>query len=168
MKRFGFSFVFIVLAVSLSSRLCQAQIVPFKAFGKQNVYNPATGVYEGTAIASYCGRCQVNGFAIPSPTADPNVLNWTGGGPLTAADGSQIQLAGGGKVQLIPLGGTLYSAIWFGEFNVVGGTGRFANVGPGPKPIFVIAVNYPFDIVNSPEWVFDFTLLGKIDLGRGN
>jgi hypothetical protein len=106
MNRRTLSSVFCLLAVTFSPTLCHSQIVPFIGGGQNNVYSPATGLYEGPASATHFGKCRLDGVAIPTPTADPLVYDWSGGGSLTAADGSQIHFAGGGQVYLTPLGGT--------------------------------------------------------------
>lgn len=158
-------FLSLVVGVLFSAAL-HAQVVPFHAEGKNAEYSPISGTYSGSGVGVRLGTCKVEGFAIPTPTSNPLVLDWTGGGPVTAANGDQIFLTGGGQVQLVPLGGTIFSAVWSGNFNVVGGTGRFASAGPGTAPISVTAVNSPFDILNDPVWNFSWSLDGDINLGR--
>ena len=53
-----------------------------------------------------------------------------------AADGDPALLRFFGQVELIPLDCTFttFSAIWTGDFVVVGGTGRFAHRGPAAEP----------------------------------
>ena len=66
------------------------------------------------------------------------VFNWysTALQETIAANGDQLYFSASGQVQLIPLAipGT-FSAIWTGDFVVVGGTGRFANAGPAAQPL---------------------------------
>lgn len=155
-----------IVAMVVLNSVLSAQVVPFRASGSDSSYFPADGVYTGTGKATHMGRCQIEGVAFPIPTANPLVFDWIGGGSTTSANGDKIYMSGGGQVELIPLGGTLFSAVWSGHYSVDGGTGRFSNVGPGPAPIAVSAVNDPFDIASDPVWKFTWTLDGQIDLGR--
>jgi hypothetical protein len=72
-----------------------------------------------------------------------------------------------GQVELIPLDSsfTTFSAIWSGEVVVEGGTGRFANAGPGKQPLKLIAINDPFTFADA-EWTFSWTLDDIITLHR--
>ena len=77
----------------------------------------------------------------------------------------EVYLVGNGVTYLIPLEGTIYTAVWFGEWTVTGGTGLFANAGPDKRPIQMVVVNEPFDIVNDPVWNYSFIKKGRFDLG---
>ena len=113
------------------------------------------------------GNVLGSGVAFPTdPTGNPGEFYWTAiGYTLTAANGDKIDFNGGGTVQLIPLGGTMFTAVWGGELNVLGGTGRFANVGPGTAPINVVAINNPFTFAD-PVWTYSWSLTGDINLGK--
>lgn len=144
---------------------CHAQVVPFAASGENAEYSPITAEFAGKGITNLQGLSMGVGFAIPSPTADPLVYDWVGFGSFVAANGDEIQFNGGGQVFLNPLGGTMFTATWVAQFEITGGTGRFANVGPGTAPLDVVAINHPFDFVNDTVWFYDYTITGDIDLG---
>lgn len=156
----------IALTLAFANATVDAQVVPFKSVGTNNVYNPTTMVFGGVGHTRHMGKSTGSGVAIPTPTGDPLVLDWTASGEFVAANGDKIFFSGGGQVFLNPLGGTMFTATWIGDFNIDGGTGRFANVGAGPDPLAVTAINHPFDIVNDQEWLYDYVITGKMDLGR--
>ncbi len=143
-----------------------AQIVPYEAIGT-GVYSPLTGEYTGSGLGTPLGRHTFVGYVATSPTANPLVFNFKSTVPqmTVAANGDTIDFTSSGQVQLIPLDQTMttFTAIWTGEFVVVGGTGRFANVEPGRKPLQVIALNDPFTF-EDPAWAFSWFLGGTIDL----
>ena len=143
-----------------------AQIVPFRSVGENNLYNPATAGFGGDGITTHMGATSGLGLAIPAPTDDPLVLDWTGGGEFASPNGDKTFFSGGGKVYLEPLGGTMFTATWVAEFDIIGGTGRFANAGPGTAPLDVIAINHPFDMATDPLWAYDYLITGDIDLGK--
>ncbi len=156
-----------VLLVTLSSgaRESFAQVVPYKARGTEASYSPLTGYYSGTGQATHLGNVTVFGYVTTSRTTDPLVYTFQSSGPTTtvAANGDTILFTVSGTVQFFTLDGITFTAIWSGEFVVVGGTGRFANVGPGPEPLQVVAINDPFTLTD-PEWTFSWTLDGSITL----
>ena len=149
--------------------LSEAQVVPFQARGDNAQYSPVTGEYSGigrgTHVGLHANRGQIDLPIVP--TGNPGQFHWVTAEPhvITAADGSTISLAGTGLVQLIPLAEGLFSAVWRANFVVQGGTGRFANVGPGNGTIVVEAINDPF-LLSDPIWTFSWTFNGTIDLGR--
>lgn len=149
-----------------------AQIVPFKSFGTANEYDPATAEFGGPGQTAHLGASTGGGFAIPSPTDDPLVLDWSGGGEFVAANGAKIFFVGGGQVFLTPLGDGWFTAAWIGEFEITGGTGRFSNVGPGDEPLSVVALNDPFQLDEFGQalpgdiWTYDYEITGTMDLGK--
>jgi hypothetical protein len=148
--------------VSVSS----AQTVPYKSSGTGN-YSPVTGDYSGSGVATHLGKLTFVGNVATSRTDNPLVFDWVGTVPQTtiAANGDTILFSTSGQVELIPLDSTFttFSAIWTGEFVVLGGTGRFASVGPAAQPLEVVAINDPFTFAD-PEWSFSWTLDGSIVL----
>ena len=167
-------FVLLMVGATFAMFCPQAssQIVPYKAFG-QGFYEPSDGDYGGSGNATHLGKHLFTGNVMVSeePVDPENPLLFsfeiTAEDPqvTVAADGSELCFSGNGLVQLIPLNETFteFGAIWFGEFHVEGGTGRFAHAGPGPEPLSVTAINDPFTFLD-PVWTFDWTLKGKISL----
>jgi hypothetical protein len=159
-----------LLAIALNSAL-HAQIVPFEAQGKDAKYNqpflPDVGDGSNYAIgrATHMGKIEGTGVALPTGVGN----NWSTVGKYTlkCRNGDCIYMSGGGTIELIPVNPDLgiFKAIWTGKFNVVGGTGRFANVGPGTAPIDVVAINEPFTFAD-PVWEYSWTLSGNINLGK--
>ncbi|QDU39572.1 hypothetical protein Mal4_39170 [Maioricimonas rarisocia] len=159
--------------------VCQpadAQVVPFETSTEDAAYSPCTAQYTGTGKATHMGKVSFEGIAIPIPTDDPLLFDWIGlSHEVTAANGDTIVMSGGGTLELIPVDpldpATEFTAIWSGTFEVVGGTGRFANVAGVPgEPLIVEAINDPFvfppDCESDPLWTFSATIEGPIDLGR--
>ena len=139
--------------------------MPYKARGTEASYNPVTGYYSGTGQATHLGHITFSGDVTIAPTPDRLVYTFESNGPTTtvAANGDAIFFTTSGTVQLFTLDGITFTAIWSGEFVVVGGTGRFAKVGPGPQPLQVVAINDPFTFTD-PEWTFSWTIDGSIML----
>jgi hypothetical protein len=154
-----------LVSLGASTRDCFAQVVPYKARGTGASYNPLTGFYSGTGQATHLGHIKYSGDVAFAPTADPLVYTFQSNGPTTtvAANGDAILFTTSGTVQLFTFDGISFTAIWSGEFVVVGGTGRFANVGPGPQPLQVVAINEPFTFAD-PEWIFSWAIDGSITL----
>ncbi|MFG0336032.1 MAG: hypothetical protein ACF8TS_21950 [Maioricimonas sp. JB049] len=159
--------------------VCQpagAQVVPFETSTQDAEYFPCTAEYSGTGKATHMGKVSFEGVAIPFPTDDPLTFTWIGlFHEVTAANGDTIVMSGGGTLELIPVDpldpATEFTAVWSGEFEVVGGTGRFAKVSSVPgQPLIVEAINEPFvfppDCQDDPVWPFSATIEGPIDLGR--
>lgn len=161
-----------VATLSLACHTAHSQVVPYHASG-EGFYQPVDGDYGGNGNATHLGEHSFFGQVIVGEEpVDP-------GNPLlfpfeilpedpqvtVAADGSELHFSGQGLVQLIPLNATFteFGAIWFGEFHVEGGTGRFAQSGPGPEPLSVTAINDPFTFLD-PVWTFDWSLSGEIRL----
>jgi hypothetical protein len=142
-----------------------AQTVPYKASGTGASYNPVTGYYSGTGKATHLGNITFSGDVTTAPTTDPLVFTFQSNGPTTTvgANGDAILFTTSGTVQLFTLDGITFTAVWSGTFVVVGGTGRFANVGPGPEPLQVVAINDPFTLTD-PEWTFSWSIDGSITL----
>jgi hypothetical protein len=143
----------------------RAQVVPYKARGTGGSYSPITGFYSGTGLATHLGNLTFHGYVTTAPTPDPFVFTFESNGPTTtvAANGDTILFTTSGTVQLFTPDGITFTAIWSGEFVVVGGTGRFANVSPGPEPLQVVAINDPFTFTEA-EWTFSWTIDGSITL----
>ena len=141
------------------------QVVPFRSTGVDNFYFPVTAEFGGDGITKHMGQSSGWGMAIPESTPDPSVLNWSGWGSFQAANGDEIFFEGGGQVFLESADGVLFTASWIGEFNISGGTGRFANVGPGTAPLSVIAINHPFSL-SDPVWTYDYEISGDMNLGK--
>lgn len=155
-----------LVAVLLTAQVSDAQVVPFKSTGSNNVYTPADGAFGGQGITSHMGVTVGSGIATPSDTLNPLIKDWFGGGEFVAANGDKLYFYGGGTVYLEPLGGTMFKARWIGKFYVYGGTGRFQNASAAAEPLDVVAVNHPFDIVGDAEWLYDYVITGEIDLGK--
>ncbi len=160
----------LVFALLSMTQTSFGQIVPFLAHGQRALYSPCTALTTATGHATHMGRITASGAVIPFPTSDPLVLDWTAVNyEMTAANGDQLFFEGGGTVQFIPLPSGMFTASWSGEFTVTGGTGRFANAGPGHAPLQVIAVNDPLNLpAECPDdvWTYSWALVGDIDLGR--
>jgi hypothetical protein len=162
-----FSKVVVLLLAFCVGPTVHAQVVPFKSSGSDATYaNPFAGGDGSTyslGRATHMGRIEAGGIALPTGVGN----NWVtvGDYALTAANGDTIYMNGGGTVDTFDLGGGLFFAIWTGQFNVVGGTGRFANVGPGTAPLEVVAINEPFTFAD-PTWIYSWSVQGDIDLGR--
>jgi hypothetical protein len=120
---------------------------------------------SGTGHATHLGNLTFFGDVTTARTANPLVFTFQSHGPTTtiAANGDTLLFTIAGTVQLFTHDGITFTAIWTGEFVVVGGTGRFANAGPGPEPLQVVAVNDPFTLTE-PEWTFSWTIDGSITL----
>ena len=141
-----------------------AQIVPYKASGT-GVYTPSKGDYSGQGVATHMGRLTYVGNVAVFPTSNPLVFDFqsTVDQETIGANGDKIFFSFSGQVELIPLDGTHFTAVWSGEFVVEGGTGRFANVGPADEPLQVVATNDPFTFAD-PEWTYTWTVDGRIKL----
>ena len=155
----------VLVTLSANARESFAQVVRYKASGTDASYSPLTGYYSGAGRATHLGKVTVFGYVTTSPTANPLVYTFESNGPTTTvnAHGDSILFTVSGTVELSTVDGVTFTAIWSGEFVVVGGTGRFANVGPGPEPLQVVAINEPFTFAD-PEWTFSWTVDGSITL----
>jgi hypothetical protein len=154
----------VLVALGAGVRETCAQEVPYKTKGT-GVYSPATGDFSGTGTGTHMGKHSFFGNVMTSKTADPLVFNFSLTAPqqTVAANGDVLYFSGSGQVQLYPLDSTFttFTAIWSGQYEVVGGTGRFANVAPGGQPLQVTATNDPFAL-SDPEWTFSWTVEGEI------
>ncbi len=156
-----------VLGFGLNQTL-SAQIVPYQVSGTGGV-NPVTGDFGGTSKGLHLGKFTYIGNALVvglDPLIGDFEGTWTASDTQVAANGDELHLVGEGTITLIPLGGTMFGAVWSGDWTVTGGTGRFENAGPGPDPIHMVAVNDPFDIAIDPIWYFSYEKFGKFDLGK--
>jgi hypothetical protein len=171
--------IVILSAMMAMNQTSIAQTVPFKASGSDAIYNTTTAETSGPGKAAHMGNMFGAGLAIPGGPVDevnsPGLFYWTAVGySMTASNGDQIFFNGGGTVQFIPIGGSTYFAVWSGDFNVDGGTGRFSKVGPGAEPIAVVATNDPFELdangapLPGAVWTYSWTLDGEINLGAKN
>ena len=145
-----------------------AQIVPYRVTGTGGV-DPVTGDFGGTSKGLHLGKFTFSGNALVvglDPLNGDFEGTWTAVDTQVAANRDELHLVGNGTITLIPLVGTMFEAVWSGEWTVTGGTGRFKNAGPGPEPIQMVAVNDPFDIVSDPIWYFSYEKVGEFDLGR--
>ena len=144
-----------------------AQLVPYHVIGTGGI-DPVTGDFAGPAKGFNLGELTVGGNAVVDGL-DPQNGDfegvWTADVTDVATNGDELNLVGSGTITLKPLGGTMFEAVWSGEWTVTGGTGRFENAEPGPKPIRMVAVNDPFDIVSDPIWYFSYEKVGEFDLG---
>ena len=164
-----------IIILTASARDSFAQTVPYKTMGKNAVYTPSTGDYGGFGVGTHMGKHSFFGNVTVKP--DPNEPNNPLKGTfmttpdtvqeVTAADGSKFFSKFSGKVQLKFMGVVpnttipIFTARWEGQFVVVGGTGRFANVKPAAQPLQVIAVNHPFTFLDQ-QWYFDWEIDGQI------
>jgi hypothetical protein len=132
-------------------------------------YSPWTGDYGGVGAGTHLGRHTFSGKVAISPTANPLVFDFSifpaAPQETIAANGDTLLFSSTGQVELIPLDETFttFSAVWSGDFVVVGGTGRFANAQPADKPLHVVAINDPFTFLDA-EWTFSWELMGRIVL----
>jgi hypothetical protein len=156
----------VLLALGAGVHDLDAHEVPYKTKGTGS-YAPATGDFGGTGTGAPMGKHTFSGNVMVTPTTDPLVFNWILTAPqqTVAANGDMIYFSGSGQVELTPLDSTFttFTAIWSGQYEVVGGTGRFANVAPGDQPLQVTATNDPFEL-SDPEWTFSWTVEGTISL----
>lgn len=159
-------FAVVVALLTGAADISYAQTVPYKASG-DGAYSPIDGDYGGDGNATHLGQHTFFGNIATTPTGHPLVFLWEATTPqeTVAANGDTIFFNAAGVVELIPLDNTftVFSAIWTGEFDVEGGTGRFANVQPAAEPLSVTAVNDPFTFAD-PVWSFAWKLEGQIQL----
>jgi hypothetical protein len=155
-----------VVTLATTAGESQAQSVAYKTHGT-GVYSPITGAYSGSGEGTHLGAHTFFGNVATSPTDNPLVFNFFSTAPqeTIGANGDKLYFTSSGQVTLIPLDATFttFSAIWTGDFVLVGGTGRFANAGPAAQPLRVIAINDPFSL-SDPEWSFTWELSGRIVL----
>ena len=114
-----------IVSLMLVDQACQGQVVPFHASGEGAIYSPETGDTSGPGKATHMGRVFGSGIAAPGVDLGNGLFEWSATDySLRAANGDEIFLEGGGLVQFIPIQGSLFFAVWTGDFNVTGGTGR--------------------------------------------
>jgi len=144
----------------------QAQSVAYRAHGTGRYVpnSPLAGEYDGRGVGGPLGRHNLFGDVVTSYTADPLVLDFYVPCQQTiGANGDTLLFSGTGRVTLIPIDATTFTAVWEGDFVVEGGTGRFARAKPANEPLHIVAVNDPFNPLD-PEWPFSWTLTGRIVL----
>jgi hypothetical protein len=159
-------FALSLLSLGTSATTSLAQSVSYHALGTGH-YSPSTGDYGGRGVGTPLGKHTFYGNVVTSPTANPLLFDFylTVPQETVAANGDTLLFSGAGQVELIPLDskGMIFSAIWTGDFVVVGGTGRFAGAKPADKPLRVVAINEPFTFLDS-QWFFCWSLTGRIVL----
>jgi len=76
-------------------------------------------------VGALLGKHTIFGNVSTTPTGNPLMYDFQSTAPqeTIAANGDMIFFTSSGQVELIPIGGTYFSAIWTGEFVAVGGTG---------------------------------------------
>jgi hypothetical protein len=155
-----------IMSLSTNAGESHAQSVAYHVHGT-GVYSPITGDYGGEGVGTHLGAHTFSSNVATTPTADPLVFKWYSTVPqeTIAANGDKLFFTASGEVHLIPLdvSFTTFSAVWTGDFVIVGGTGRFANARPAAQPLRVIAINDPFTF-SEPEWTFAWELSGRIVL----
>lgn len=155
-----------ILTLSATFSESLAQSVAYKTHGT-GTYSPSTGDYGGSGVGTHLGNHTFLGNVGVSPTSNPLVFDFYSTAPqeTIGANGDKLFFSSSGQVTLIPLDSTFttWSAIWTGDFVVVGGTGRFANATPAAQPLQVVAINDPFTFLD-PEWSFTWELSGRIML----
>lgn len=151
--------------ILIAAQTTNAQVVPFWSVGFNNNYMQATGDFFGSGFTVPMGPTSGSGIAIPTPTDDPLVFDWTATGEFVSNSGNQLFFVGGGQVFLETDDGVVFTASWIGEFFADGGSGIYENAGPADEPLDVIAVNHPFTF-DDPVWTYDYVITGAIDLGR--
>lgn len=168
--------VSLIMAVAaltcLAGQNAYGQLIPYKASGTNAVFSQATGDFSGVGVATYFGRSfhagtLRTGTLVTGPTG-LLTANFESTSPMviTAANRRDtLQLWLQGQVEFVPLDETftVFTAVWSAQANVVGGTGRFANVKPGPEPLSVVATNEPFRLTD-PQWEFAWTFGGNFRL----
>lgn len=170
MKTFRSATAALFMTAFAMSAAVHAQIVPFEAQGKDATYNqpfiPDAGDGSTFAIGRATHMGKIVGTGVALPTGDGSTWSTVGNYTLKSKNGDCIYMNGGGTIELIPVNGNgVFYAVWIGKFNVVGGTGRFANVGPGTAQLDVVAINEPFTFAQ-PVWEYSWSVSGNINLGR--
>jgi hypothetical protein len=154
------------LILSAAARESAAQSVAYRTHGTGS-YSPVTLGYGGVGVGTHLGKHTFAGMVATSPTANRLVFDFTLMVPqeTVAAHGDKLFFSGSGQVELIPLDAafTTFVAVWEGDFEVVGGTGRFAGARPADEPLRVVAINDPFSLLD-PVWSFSWELTGRIVL----
>lgn len=157
-----------LVALSLSVQNVYGQVVPYKSGGVNAVYSPQTGDFSGFGLATHLGKNSFQGNVAAAPTGQLTAaFKSTTQTVVVGASGDQLHLKLLGEVQFVPLynsaSGPVFSAVWSGQAVVLGGTGRFANVKPGPQALTLYAVNDPFTFKDE-QWTFSWRIAGMIRL----
>ena len=171
--------VAIVAGLTLMATLqtSYSQVVPFHASGSDAVYTPCNALTSGNGRATHMGKLTISGVVIPIATDDPLVFDFIAlSYDFTAANGDTIFTSGSGSVTFTEIDGEpgMFTAFWTADFDVLGGTGRFKNVGPGDAPLDAFALNDPLSLPlvceDDPNviWTYLWGFDGTIDLGRRN
>lgn len=181
MRKPTLSLCFLAIVALCTADPAAAQVVPYRVWGTGN-YRPdavpaegcnASGPFSGPSQGLHMGRVAYQGFAC-FPTAlntDPAATSfiWTASDVQVAANGDKLYLEGIGtwtpRFEGLDeeTGEPIFTAVWDGEWFIVGGTGRFANA--TTVSIRMIAENLPFKF-SDPVWRFTYEKVGQIDLGK--
>jgi hypothetical protein len=180
MRKPTLSLCFLAIVALCTAAPAAAQVVPYRVWGT-GIYKPnvvpidgciASGPFSGPSQGLHMGRVAYEGFAcFPSElnTGSTTSFIWTADDVQVAANGDELHLHGMGTwtPEVVGLdeetGEPILTAVWDGEWIIVGGTGRFANA--RSVSIRMIAKNLPFKY-SDPEWEFTYEKVGQIDLGK--
>jgi hypothetical protein len=166
-----------ILSVSLAlafavitgqARTGNAQVVPFGGSGTQSTFDPATGHFEGVGNASHFGRMGHSGDVLSVGVffpADGVFFSGTFTGTQTyfSSNGDTLHANLSGEVLLVIDEQTgLVSGTWLVQWDITGGTGRFAGA---TGTTTGAAINPPFNPAVTP-WLFDWYFSGELNLAK--
>ena len=159
-------FVCVAILSTLTAQFASAQIVPWRTVGTGEL-DTATGDFEGTAQGIHLGRCTFSGESELFTTDDPMILEWWAIDTYVSANGrDKVIICGSGIIELMPMGGDVFEAVQTGTWDVIGGEGRFSNVGPADEPIEFMGFLEPFTFADETWFWSGFEKIGEFDLGR--
>ena len=169
MKRFDMiaaSALFALAAFGLQTTSL-AQTVPYSASGANAIFEPGNGDYFGFGNGLHLGRHSIDGNVIPVGEffPEPGVFfrgTFSGTQVVTAADGSTLTMTLNGDVELVFNDQGAAEGMWFPNFEVIDGSGRFEGA---TGSMSGVAINPPFD-PNAAEWPFDWYIDGTLDLNK--
>jgi hypothetical protein len=147
-----------------------AQSVPYKSSGQDAQYTPGDGDYCGVGKGTHMGKhvidgnVQADGEFFPAPGIF-FAGTFEGTQTAIAANGDELTSSLQGEVVLTFTEEGLVTGLWFPEFTITGGTGRFANAS---GELTGVAINPPFDPFTTDTRPFDWFIDGTINLGRSN
>jgi hypothetical protein len=161
--------IFVAAGLVAAGQNAFAQTVPYVALGFDAEYNPATGDYSGPGIGVSVGVHVFDGNVVPDGVffPAPGIFfagTFAGSQVVTTEGGDTIDsnVSGAVVLEIDPDTG-LITGTWNIDFEVTGGTGRFANASGQLRGI---AINPPFDIATAAVWNFDWFVAGKIELAK--